>query len=106
MYRNFTAASFGTRLVVLFTGLALALAGGLNALQLLSLRSELINRAKAELTNAARVSAVQVIDRVEDMQKDTRLVAAMPQAERFLRDVTSAPPVPASLSGEPRWSRF
>ena len=94
MYRNFTAASFSTRLVVLFTGLALALAGGLNALQLLSLRSELIDRAKAELTNAARVSAVQVINRVEDMQKDARLVAAMPQAERFLRDVTSGTPGP------------
>ena len=94
MYRHFTTASFGTRLVVLFMGLALALAGGLSALQLLSLRSELIDRAKAELTNAARVSAVQVIDRVEDMQKDARLVAAMPQAERLLRDVTSGMPAP------------
>ncbi len=96
MYRNFIAASFGTRLVALVTGLTLALALGLSLLHQVTFRSDLLGRAEEHLTNVARMASVRVFDRVKGMQNDAALIAATPQARTLLRDVTTGADTAAS----------
>ncbi|GAA4216450.1 hypothetical protein GGQ68_002594 [Sagittula marina] len=88
-------SSFGTRLVVLVAFLTLVISIGMGALNLFSSWTELKRNAEQHLNNVARISAVRVMDRLEDMQKDAVLIASAPQTQAIVQAFAS------SFDGDP-----